>query len=90
VRIDGNVRFPYYNSSFLDISTLEDETSMLSRRVEHATPHPRRTESFPVTICVYFRHTVPEMHKRIISVSQVVCNVKKFAYFVQNGVIHSG
>jgi hypothetical protein len=87
MRMDGNVRFPYYNSSFLDISTIEDETSKLSRRVEHTTPHPRRTESFPITTCVHFRHTVQEMNKRIISVFQVLCNVKKLAYLIQDGVI---
>jgi len=87
MRMDGNVRFPYYSSSFLDIPTLEDETSMLPRRLEHTTPHPGRTESFSITTCVHFRHIVQEMHKPVISVSQVVCNVEKLAYLIQNGVI---
>jgi hypothetical protein len=92
MRTDGNVRFPYYIASFLDVSALEDETSMFSRRVEHklpgdTTPHPSRMESFPLRVCVHFRHIVQEMHTCIISVSQVMCNVKKFAYLIQNRVI---
>jgi hypothetical protein len=90
MRMDGNARFPCYNSSFLDISTLEDETSMLPRRVEHTAPHPRRMERFLIINCAHFRHIVQEMHKRIISVSLVVCNVKKLAYLIQNGVIQCG
>jgi hypothetical protein len=92
MRVDGNVRFPYYNASSLDISTPEVGTSMLSRRVEHklpidTTPHPRRTESFPLTTCFRSRHINQEMHKLIISVYQVVCNVKLRAYFIQNRAI---